>query len=173
MFKKIFVMIVVGAVMLGFSGMALADGVSTSETEAIPRAELSIARAEIHESRIALLENSPIDGPRTLAEEFDFFGTFLGLMLETASPIVVFDTLESAYAGVSFDFYQDPDNIWSLIVGFVPDGEGVLYGYVGAELKEVPLVGQLGSIFDKLSLLVTYGLDNKIRIGASYLLLEH
>jgi len=138
------------------------------EVKALSETEIQLKMEELHENRIVLMKNSRLDGPRALLQEVDFFGELMDRMMKTANAVVTFEKVDKAYVGLEFSFYESLSGKWDLIWGFVPD-EGRRYmGYGGVEFKDVPLIGQLSELFERLDVAILYCSDSRVRLGLSY-----
>ena len=149
---KLFIYLLVGLFLVNFlGGAALATG----------KDELTIKQKQLQEQRLELLRESPVNGPRTLAEEIDFWSEFLSRMAKTANAIVVMDNFRTGKLGLELSFYEGEK--FDIIFGFIPD-DGVFYG---VESKDLPLTGNLPEIFKRLSAAIVVH-ERKVKIGLSY-----
>ena len=145
-----------------------ADQLAADEVKALSEEEIQLKMKELHEDRIVLMKNSRLDGPRILLEEVDFLGELLDRMLKTANVIVALEKADKGYVGLEFSFYESPSKKWDIIWGFVPDDGRQFMSYGGVEFKNVPLVGQLSEVFERLDVAILYCSDSKARLGLSY-----
>jgi len=145
-----------------------AEKLAAQDVKSMTEEEVQEKMDELHEGRITLMQNSRLNGPRILVEEVDFLGEFLNRMLKTANVIVALEGPNKGYVGLEFAFYESKDGKWDVIWGFVPDDGRQFMSYVGAEFKNVPLVGQMSKVFERLDVAFLYCSDGRARLGLSY-----
>jgi len=151
---------------LSLSTLAFADEKKKIDYSKLSVEDVNLASQQLQDNRIDLLKETPLNGPRTLREEVDFFGEFLKRMLKTANTVIVFDKLDKAYVGLEFNFLEKDK--WDIVWGFYPDEEKITGFYFGVERKEVPLISSLGEVFKRLDVAGLYCPDKKIKVAISY-----